>query len=108
MTLAPESRGFKIAQRACWAFQAGFMICAIAFIWGMACVGQIGSRSADSRSPEHPIRVVLARSDGTVYYLSRADYFWCQQLGIYATYGLGLTGIPGAALKSYLYRCRRG
>ena len=107
MTQVPESKGFKIAQWLHRAFTVAFSICAVAFIVGAICLRQIESRSAEKLSPEHPYRVVLSKSDGTPYHLSRSDYFWCQQLGIYATYGLAASGILSAGLGYCLDRRRR-
>jgi hypothetical protein len=73
----------------------------------MICVAQIESRSGDSLSPEHPYRVVLSRSGGPPYYLSRVDYFWCQQLGLYSVYCLTVSGIFSGTLRYWLLRRRR-
>ena len=107
MTLAPKSTGFKTGQWLYRVLAVAFTVSAFAFILGMIFVGQIETRSADRLSPEHPYRVVLARTGGPAYYLSRSDYFWCQQLGIYATYGLAASGILSAGLGYCLDRRRR-
>jgi len=79
-------------------------VAAIAFAVGVYYSGQIPVRGDVSPSAERPYRAWKGKGGGKDYYLSRSDYFLCQQLAFFGFLGMAVPAVAFGIYTRYVAR----
>jgi hypothetical protein len=89
-----ESKFFSSSRWVVRLHQVVFLAALGVFLTGLFFSSQVASRGAPVSSPSQSYPAHTGRSSGSaVYYLSRADYFYCEQLWLVGFVAMLIPGV---------------